>query len=186
MKVLKNMKMGIKYPFLYDTIDLNEKIKSARNKAFDVKIENGLQKTYIVNLKQFVKLYCLLIFNWIQNHLPRFTTPKSYNIFEGWDKAFGKQMLDDLKKAAKKDNCLYIFKITGFDVRNGLMKINWVHAGNETYNTIIKYQNLSWSYCYKCGKKTEWIDLLDKLTVCNDCKNHNCMTIEQWTNEFVS
>lgn len=52
-------------------------------------------------------------------------------------------MLDDLKKSAKKDNCLYNFKITGFETRNSLMKINWINAGDNTYNTIIKYQNLS-------------------------------------------
>ena len=52
-------------------------------------------------------------------------------------------MLDDLKKSSKKDNCLYDFKIIGFETRNSLMKINWIHAGDYTYNTIIKYQNLS-------------------------------------------
>ncbi len=179
--------MGIKYPFLYETIDLNAKINKAKDKSFGVRRIKGTDMICIINLWQYIYLRLLLIFDWIQNHLPRLTRPMCMgSLLGGWEKAFGKQMLDDLKKAAKKDNCLYTFKITGFGFSNSLMKIYWLHAGDETYNTIVKYQNLSWSYCYKCGKKTEWINLLDKLTVCNDCKDNNCMTIEQWTNEFIS
>lgn len=178
--------MGFKYPFLYKTVDINDKIKKAKVHAFGVRKIKGIDMVCIINLKQYIYLKLLLLFNYIQNHLLRLSRPKSYNILDGWDKAFGKKMLDDLKKSAKKDNCLYNFKITGFETRNSLMKINWIHAGDYTYNTIIKYQNLSWSYCHNCGKKTEWINLLDKLTVCNDCKDKNCITIEQWTNEFIS
>ena len=75
--------MGFKYPFLYKTIDINDKIKNAKVQAFEVRKIKGIDMVCIINLKQYIYLKLLLIFNFIQNHLLRFRRPKSYNILNG-------------------------------------------------------------------------------------------------------
>lgn len=75
--------MGFKYPFLYKTIDINDKIKNAKVQAFEVRKIKEIDMVYIINLKQYIYLKLLLLFNYIQNHLLRFNKPKSYNILDG-------------------------------------------------------------------------------------------------------
>lgn len=75
--------MGFKYPFLYKTIDINNKIKKTKVRALGVRKIKGIDMICIINLKQYIYLKLLLIFNFIQNHLLRFRRPKSYNILNG-------------------------------------------------------------------------------------------------------
>lgn len=75
--------MGFKYPFLYKTIDINDKITKTKVQAFGVRKIKGIDMVCIINLKQYIYLKLLLIFNFIQNHLLRFRRPKSYNILNG-------------------------------------------------------------------------------------------------------
>ena len=75
--------MGFKYPFLYKTIDINDKIKNAKVESFGIRKVKGIDMICIINLKQYIYLKLLLLFNYVQNHLLRFRRPKSYNILNG-------------------------------------------------------------------------------------------------------
>lgn len=75
--------MGFKYPFLYKTIDINNNIKNVKVEALEVRKIKGIDMVCIINLKQYIYLKLLLLFNYIQNHLLRFRRPKSYNILNG-------------------------------------------------------------------------------------------------------
>ena len=70
----------------------------------------------------------------------------------GWNNAFGKQYLNEIKTQLKKDKCLYTWRITDIKEKWGRFQLycNW--GSKELYNIIDKYENLSWNICIKCGK----------------------------------
>ena len=89
----------------------------------------------------------------------------------GWNKAFGKQYLKDLKKQLKKDKMLYSWRITDIKEKFGCFNLYCNYGSEELYNIISKYESLSWDTCIKCGKPAThtskgWIS-----PYCEDCVN---------------
>lgn len=70
----------------------------------------------------------------------------------GWNKAFGKQYLNDLKKQLKKDKMLYSWRIKDIKEKWGHFILYYNYGSEELYNIISKYETLSWDTCIKCGK----------------------------------
>ena len=89
----------------------------------------------------------------------------------GWNKAFGKQYLNDLKKQLKKDKMLYSWRIMDIKEKWGYLNLYCNYGSEELYNIISKYETLSWDTCIKCGKPAThtskgWIS-----PYCEDCVN---------------
>lgn len=89
----------------------------------------------------------------------------------GWNKAFGKQYLNDLKKQLKKDKMLYSWRIMDIKEKWGYFNLYCNYGSEELYNIISKYESLSWNTCIKCGKSAThtskgWIS-----PYCEDCVN---------------
>lgn len=89
----------------------------------------------------------------------------------GWNKAFGKQYLKDLKKQLKKDKMLYSWRIMDIKEKWGCLNLYYNYGSEELYNIISKYESLSWDTCIKCGKPAThtskgWIS-----PYCEDCVN---------------
>lgn len=70
----------------------------------------------------------------------------------GWNKAFGKQYLKELKKQLKKDKMLYKFRIMDLKEKYGTLRLYVNYGSKELYNIIDKYESLSWNTCIECGK----------------------------------
>lgn len=101
--------------------------------------------------------------------LPTFTEWDA--VEPGWNKAFGKQYLNELKKQLKKDKMLYKWRITDIKEKFGTFRLYCNYGSDELYNIIQKYEDLSWNTCIKCGKPAtytskEWIS-----PYCEDCVN---------------
>lgn len=87
----------------------------------------------------------------------------------GWRKAFGMQMLKELKEALVKANILDKYRIAQIKEKYG--ELRWYDFGNteEGFKVISKYQELSNYTCIVCGKPatkvtTGWI-----LPFCDNC-----------------
>lgn len=88
-----------------------------------------------------------------------------------WKKAFGKQYLDELKEAAIKDGYLKSLRIMQLKEKWGRCQLYLNMYGDNVFNVIQKYEDLSWNTCIKCGKPAThtskgWIS-----PYCEDCVN---------------
>ena len=87
----------------------------------------------------------------------------------GWNKAFGKQYLKDLKKQLKKDKCLYTWRITDIKEKWGRFQLYCTLGSEELYNLIGRYEELSWNTCIKCGKPATHTSKGWILPYCEEC-----------------
>lgn len=88
---------------------------------------------------------------------------------KGWNKAFGKQYLNDLKKQLKKDKMLYSWRIMDIKEKYGTFRLYCNYGSDELYRIIDKYENLSWNTCIKCGKPATHISRGWICPYCEDC-----------------
>jgi hypothetical protein len=89
----------------------------------------------------------------------------------GWNKAFGKQYLNDLKKQLKKDKMLYSWRIMDIKEKWGCLNLYYNYGSEELYSLISVYEDISWNTCIKCGKPAThtskgWIS-----PYCEECVN---------------
>lgn len=89
----------------------------------------------------------------------------------GWNKAFGKQYLKELRQQLIKDKMLYSFRITQIKEKWGRLQLYCYKASEDVYKIIDKYENLSWDYCIKCGKPAKYISKGWISPYCEDCVN---------------
>lgn len=91
----------------------------------------------------------------------------------GWNKAFGKQYLEDLKKQLKKDKMLYKWRITQIKEKYGKFILSCNYGSPELYNIINKYESLSWHTCIQCGKPATYTSKGWVAPYCEDCVNNS-------------
>ena len=101
--------------------------------------------------------------------LPTFTEWDA--VEPGWNKAFGKQYLKELKKQLKKDKMLYKWRITDIKEKFGTFRLYCNYGSDELYNIIHKYEELSWNTCIKCGKPATYTSKGWINPYCDDCVN---------------
>lgn len=134
---------------------------------------------YSVKLITNKKKYsCYKIVKWIDEKifdrifiLPTYTEWDAMPV--GWNKAFGKEYLTDLKKQLKKDKMLYKFRIMDLKEKYGSARLYINYGSKELYNIIDNYEKLSWNTCINCGKPAThtskgWIS-----PYCEDCVNNS-------------
>ena len=94
----------------------------------------------------------------------------------GWRKAFGKQLLEDIKKAGKASrkrigkHLSWRKMLTWWDIKEkwGTLRL-YASATKEIQDVLFKYEALSEGYCINCGKPARyctkgWVSYL-----CEDC-----------------
>lgn len=140
------------------------------------KTNYGFHYERVKLLKNKFKLRLYKIVKWIDEEiLDRIFCLPNYIEWDamptGWNKAFGKQYLKDLKKQLKKDKMLYKWRIMDIKEKFGTLRVSYNYGSNELYQLINKYENLSWNTCINCGKPAThtskgWIS-----PYCEDCVN---------------
>lgn len=134
---------------------------------------------YRVKLTTNKRKYCWFkIVKWIDEEvldrilfLPTFTEWDA--VEPGWNKAFGKQYLKDLKKQLKKDKMLYKWRITQIKEKYGTFILYCNYGSPELYNIINKYESLSWNTCIRCGKSATHTSKGWVAPYCEDCVNNS-------------
>ena len=92
----------------------------------------------------------------------------------GWAKAFGYELLCELKEALIEANYLDKYRITQIKEKYGTLRWYDFGAPEKVFEIIRKYEQLSYETCIYCGKPSEyetfgWINY-----VCKDCLDkHN-------------
>lgn len=92
---------------------------------------------------------------------------------EGWRKAFGIQMMEELRKDLIKHNYLNNFRIVEIKEKYGGLRFytGSVPKDSNVFEIISKYENLSLHKCMICGRDAEttcdgyWLE-----TICDKCK----------------
>lgn len=102
------------------------------------------------------------------------------NIPQGWRKAFGKQLLKELKKTLKKNHELKTFRFHQIKEKYGTLRIYCGPTSSEILKLFDKYENLSMQYCIICGEKAKyvtdgWIEFL-----CERCFKRDMLSRNQW------
>lgn len=93
------------------------------------------------------------------------------DIPEGWRKAFGKQLSEDLRKQLKKDKQLHTFRFSQIKEKWGKLRLYTFGCSEECWDIIRKYEALSKKYCIYCGKPATHKTTGYVLYLCKDhCK----------------
>lgn len=116
------------------------------------------------------------ILDWIHDNplqwlhfIPTYT---EYDAMEpGWKKAFGKQMLDEIKAELIRVNYLHQYRI--IDIKEKYGSLRWDSGGIPENSTLFKitnkYEQMSYDYCLHCGKPTKWVTRGWITYICDDC-----------------
>jgi hypothetical protein len=133
------------------------------------KIKRIVPCTYLCCKYPFLKI------NGINKKNTRFfqTSCWYYSIDEGWRRAFGRQLCDDLKESLKRYNYLKKYEITDVKEKYGELVIYDNGAPEEVHNILLKYEYISARTCIVCGRpakyRTEgWVE-----PYCEDCIKNN-------------
>jgi hypothetical protein len=113
----------------------------------------------------FLNDYVLQLFYCI----PTFTEWDAMEELRGWNKAFGKKLLNDMKEQLKKDKMLYKFRITDLKEKYGGLRIYCNGASEEMYKLFAKYERISEVTCIECGKPARYISNGYICPYCEDC-----------------
>lgn len=90
---------------------------------------------------------------------------------DGWRKAFGIQMCQEIKDSLIKSNYLDEYRIMQIKEKYGTLR--WYDGGHpkEVGDIISKYEYLSMCYCHACGKNVKYVTRGWINYCCEDCKN---------------
>jgi hypothetical protein len=94
------------------------------------------------------------------------------DLSDGWRKAFGTQLFDELKKALIETNYMDKFRFEDIKQKFGMLRIYVNPSPQEVLNVLEKYELLSEHYCEKCGRPAQltsdgyWLQ-----TICEKCWN---------------
>lgn len=137
-------------------------------------MKKKLKKSIEIKNKKLCKCYPFLI---IRNY--RTNKPIGYDftyfddIPKGWQKAFGIQMCEDIRKILVKANYLYDYRIAQIKEKFGGLR--WYDYGapssiyQELQETINKYGELSYHTCINCGRPATKISLGWISPFCDKC-----------------
>lgn len=93
------------------------------------------------------------------------------SVEKGWEKAFGKQYLNDLRRQLKSEGSLYSFRIMQIKEKWGRFQLYPARASRAVYAIIGRYENLSWETCIHCGQRATHVTTGWILPYCTECVN---------------
>jgi hypothetical protein len=180
-EVLKATYLCIKYPFLYPrnrftdlhytNWTLHEYLKKLYDKAYILD-----KRSYLVKTKNvfYVVWYRIIdfIYKWI---CPIFHCIPTYTEWdampEGWRKAFGDDMLNELNTIYKKFNRVQKkhFRILQIKEKYGSLRFYTSFTTPELAGLIIKYEALSKQTCIECGYPATHMTKGYILPLCDEC-----------------
>lgn len=118
---------------------------------------------------KFVKFF----YEYILQFLHCIPTYTEWSVMErgltGWNKAFGKKYLNELKKQLKKDHMLYKWRIIDIKEKYGSLRLYCNYGSRDLYEIIGKYEDLSYHTCIECGKPAVYLSSGWILPLCEDC-----------------
>lgn len=106
-----------------------------------------------------------------------YCTPYTYTELDsfpkGWFKAFGHEMLEEIRDDCIKNDFLYDMRIVEIKEKYGGLRfyIGSIPMDSKLFEIINKYEEMSYEYCMLCGRPAEtsnegyWVE-----TLCPDCK----------------
>ena len=119
--------------------------------------------------------------------------PKDYNYSyteldampDGWRKAFGLLMCEDIKNVLIKENFLYDYRI--MDIKEKYGTLHWYDGGStqEIADIIANYEYISGYTCIKCGKFN--VDMFDDGWIspyCDECFSHQRKMVNRNVERF--
>lgn len=80
---------------------------------------------------------------------------------DGWMKAFGMQMVDEINDELVKTNTMDSFRVTQIKEKYGRLEFYTYGGSSEVFEIIEDYGNISENICIRCGK-------LDVPIICNN------------------
>lgn len=88
---------------------------------------------------------------------------------DGWRKAFGEKMCEEISDALTKDGALYDYRILQIKEKWGSLRWYDYGATDSVYQIVGRYESLSSKICINCGSPatkltTGWI-----MPVCDEC-----------------
>lgn len=105
----------------------------------------------------------------------RYITPYSWteldNMPQGWRKAFGEQMCEEIREALIEANYLYEYSITQIKEKYGMLRWYDLGAPKKVHDIIAKYESLSQRTCICCGRPATKISLGWISPYCGKCAN---------------
>lgn len=92
---------------------------------------------------------------------------------EGWKRAFGIDMCEDIRRVLVKANYLYTYRIVQLKEKYGGMRLYSDGAPSSIYreleDVIDKYEDLSYRTCIHCGRPATKISLGWISPFCDEC-----------------
>ena len=137
---------------------------------------NKIKKFFIELGKRIRNMFLLLRFPFLKVRNCGISTTWRDFLPYGWNKAFGIKMFKEFKRILRKAHYVYKYKIFDIKEKWGELRIddNGVpdKIGEEFYQCVEKYTELSMLYCIHCGEPTcyvtdGWINY-----ICPSCKEH--------------
>lgn len=118
---------------------------------------------FIINSFDWINKYLLQIFHCLPDHT-------EWDALEpGWRKAFGDQLLKELRKQLVKDKLLYKWRITQIKEKWGYLHLYCAPYTDGIYDIISKYEKISAETCIRCGKPATHMSKGWICPYCDDC-----------------
>jgi hypothetical protein len=189
--------MCIRYPFLYPRnrvtgLHYNDcKIRNFLCRIYTDAYIHGTRKTWfrpkVANiwyafLFKALSFYHDYVLQWI-HCIPTYTEWDMFDEY-GWKKAFGDELLKELKSAIIEDGglrCLYSVRIMQIKEKHGRLEIYLNMYGDKTLKVIRKYREISWHTCVECGAPAVGITTAYILPYCEHCRKKMEKEIEART-----
>lgn len=90
------------------------------------------------------------------------------NIPEGWVKAFGEQLVNEIYEVVEKNN-LEDYKVLEVKEKFGMLRWHDHKYTKEIVDIITKYEDISTKTCYRCGGIATKNTVGWFLPVCDEC-----------------
>lgn len=108
------------------------------------------------------------------------------NFPNGWFKAFGIDMLEELRAECIKFNYLNKLRIMDIKEKYGGLRfyVGPIPKDSKIFDIINKYEEMSYHYCMICGRPAETVNNCGWLeTICESCQSVINNRIKQWNNK---
>lgn len=88
---------------------------------------------------------------------------------DGWRKAFGEQLCQELLAALEEDDDVHSYRILQIKEKDGFLHWEDYGASKKAHAVIQKYCDMSWRICMVCGKPATRVLAHSYSPYCVDC-----------------